>query len=468
MPGSVRRSRGVVEFWPGFVDALTTLLIVIIFLVLVFVLAQFFLNQAISGRDEALQRLHTQIAQLADLLAMEKSANAELRLNIGQLSAELQASATARDEALGRVSGVMSERDALALKLNQVTAQLAEAKDKAEQATAEAQKARRDLEDASKSVEADKEKLTVQLKDLEQLRRDIDALRTVRADLEKQVAGLAAQAEARDKDLTAARDKSKELEARLSTQEERTALAQKEVAQRDIRLAELLAQAENEKGEMAREKQLSADSQRQVELLNQQIAALRQQLIRISDALQIAETKVKEQDVQIVDLGRRLNAALVSKVEELARYRSEFFGRLRQVLGDRPDVRIVGDRFVFQSEVLFDVGSANLGDEGQRQMAKLAGTLRELIGRIPKDISWVLRVDGHTDRVPIHNAQFASNWELSTARAVSVVKFLIDQGVPPERLAATGFGEFQPLDSARDDEISRRRNRRIELKLTER
>ncbi len=380
MPGSVRRSRGVVEFWPGFVDALTTLLIVIIFLVLVFVLAQFFLNQAISGRDEALQRLNTQIAQLADLLAMEKASNAELRLNIGQLSAELQASANARDEALARVSGVMSERDALALKLNQVTAQLAEAKDKIEQAD----KVQRDLEDANKVVEADKEKLAVQLKELEQLRRDIEALRQVRADLEKQIAG-------NDKELTAARDKSKELEAKLSTQEERTALAQKEVAQRDIRLAELLAQAEQTKGEMAHEKQLSSEAQKQVELLNQQIAALRDQLSRINEALQLSETKVKEQNVQIVDLGKRLNAALVSKVEELARYRSEFFGRLRQVLGDRPDVRIVGDRFVFQSEVLFDVGSADLGDEGKRQMAKLAATLRELMARIPKDINWVLR-----------------------------------------------------------------------------
>ncbi|HUA53240.1 MAG TPA: peptidoglycan -binding protein [Candidatus Sulfotelmatobacter sp.] len=460
MPGSVRRSRGVVEFWPGFVDALSTLLIVIIFLVLVFVLAQFFLNQAISGRDEALQRLHTQIAQLADLLAMEKSSNAELRLNVGQLSSELQASASARDEALARVAGIVSERDALAVKLKDVTAQLAEAKTTTEQATAEAQKARKDLEDANKSVDADKQKLTVQLAELEQLRRDIDALKTVRAQLEQQVAGY-------DKDLTAARDKTKELEAKLSTETERTALSQKEIAQRDIRLAELLAQSDVAKGQMAHEKQLSAASEQQVELLNQQIAALRQQLAAIADALQVSESKVKEQDVQIVDLGKRLNAALVGKVQELARYRSEFFGRLRQVLGNRPDVRIVGDRFVFQSEVLFRVGSAELGDDGKQQLTKLAATLRDLMTRIPKDIPWVLRVDGHTDKVPIHNAQFASNWELSTARAVSVVKFLIEQGVPPDRLAAAGFGEFQPLDT-HDNEAALRRNRRIELKLTER
>ena len=457
MPGSVRRSRGVVEFWPGFVDALTSLLIVIIFLVLVFVLAQFFLNQAITGKDEALQKLNSQIAQLADLLAMEKASNADLRLNIGQLSAELQASANARDEALARVAGVLSERDALAVKLNQVTAQLAEVKDKAD----EAQKVRKDLEDAMKSVEVDREKLAVQLKELEQLRRDVEALRQVRAELEKQVA-------AANTDATTARDRSKELEAKLSTQEERTALAQKDLAQRDIRLAELLAQGETARGELTREKQLSSEAQKQVELLNQQIAALRQQLARINEALQLSETKTKEQDVQIVDLGKRLNAALVSKVEELARFRSEFFGRLRQVLGDRADVRIVGDRFVFQSEVLFAVASAELNPEGKAQMGRLAASLRDIMGKIPKDIPWVLRVDGHTDKAPIHNAQFDSNWELSTARAVSVVKFLIEQGVPAERLAATGFGEFQPLDAARDDEISRRRNRRIELKLTNR
>jgi len=470
MPGSarLRRSRGVIEFWPGFVDALSTLLIVIIFLVLVFVLAQFFLNQAITGKDEALQRLNTQIAQLADLLAMEKSANADLRLNLGQLTSELQASTAARDEALARVAGVISERDALAVKLNAVTAQLAEAKDKADKAASEQEKVRTDLADQLKAVAVDREKLTAQLKDLEQMRRDIEALRTVRAQLEKQVADAAATIEARDKDVTAARDKTKELEAKLSTQDERTALAQKEVAQRDIRLAELLAQAENAKGEIAHEKQLSADSLKQVELLNQQIAALRQQLATINEALQLSEAKTKAQDVQIVDLGKRLNAALVNKVEELSRYRSEFFGRLRQVLGDRPDVRIVGDRFVFQSEVLFATGSAELSDAGKQQLAKLAATLRDLMGRIPKDIPWVLRVDGHTDTVPIHNAAFASNWELSTARAVSVVKFLIDQGVPADRLAATGFGEFHPLDATRDDEISRRRNRRIELKLTER
>lgn len=460
MPGMRRRSRGTLDFWPGFVDALSTLLIVIIFLILVFVLAQFFLNRALSGRDEALQRLNDQIAQLADMLALERATNAELRVNGEQLAAELQSSTKARDDAVNRLSGIMSERDALTLRLNEVTARLAEAQ-------SDTQKARADLEAASKSAQADRDKLEVQLKQLTQLERDIEALKAVRADLEKRVTDLAAAIQQRDQSLTAARDRSAELEKRLSTAEERTALAQKDLAQRDIRLAELLAKSDAAQADLGREKQVSGEAQRQVDLLNQQIAALRQQLLSIQQVLDISEAKSKEQEVQIVDLGRRLNLALANKVEELARYRSEFFGRLREVLGDRPDVRIVGDRFVFQSEVLFEPGSAELGEAGKAQVARVGQTLRELLARIPNDLNWVLRVDGHTDRVPIRTPQFPSNWELSTARAIAVVKFLVEQGLPAERLAATGFGEFQPLDP-RDDEQSRRRNRRIELKLTER
>jgi chemotaxis protein MotB len=171
--------------------------------------------------------------------------------------------------------------------------------------------------------------------------------------------------------------------------------------------------------------------------------------------------------VQIADLGKRLNAALASKVEELARYRSEFFGRLREVLGDRPDIRVVGDRFVFQSEVLFALGSADLSDNAKKQLLPVAQALKDISSKIPPDINWVLRVDGHTDKRPITTAQFPSNWELSTARAISVVRFFMDQGIPANRLVAAGFGEYQPIDT-RDSEDAYRRNRRIELKLTER
>src|SRR5665213_614993 len=208
-------------------------------------------------------------------------------------------------------------------------------------------------------------------------------------------------------------------------------------------------------------------AQTTVDQLNQQLAALRQQLAQIAAALDASEAKTKDQQVQITDLGQRLNTALATKVEELAKYRSEFFGRLREVLGNRPDIRVVGDRFVFQSEVLFDPASAELTDAAKKQLTSVAQALKQIAAEIPTNIDWVLRVDGHTDKRPISTAQFPSNWELSSARAQSVVRFLIDQGVPPNRLAAAGFGEYQPIDTGTSDD-SYRKNRRIELKLTER
>lgn len=400
--------------WPGFVDALTTLLLVFVFLLVVFVLAQVVLSSAISGKDEALERLNRQVAELADLLALERRANAELRLDVAQLSNSLQSAVAARDE--------------LSLKLE--------------------------------AAEVDAEKLKLTLAEVESLRRDIDALRQVRDELEARIAEITGEA-------GALRDRSRELEARLASEEERTALAQKEIEQREIRLAELVELYNTLQSDYERERELSEQQRAQVAALNAQVQALRREIEKLASLLGEAEAKEKESQAVIADLGRRLNRALASKVEELSRYRSEFFGRLREVLGDRRDVQIVGDRFVFQSEIFFDTASADLGEEGKEQLAKLAAALIEIGKRIPPDINWVLRVDGHTDKRPISTARFPSNWELSAARAISVVKFLMEQGVPADRLVAAGFGAEQPLDQ-RDDEIALRRNRRIELKLTER
>ena len=406
-----RRRRRSIDIWPGFVDALAALLIIFIFILLVFMVTQLYLSEALTGRDAALDRLNQQISELAEMLALERMASADQRLTVAQLSAELQSSIAAREELGIKLDEALSERELLAASLAAMTAR----------AEAEAEAAaglRTELEEAFKVIEADKEKIEVQLRELERLATDIAILQSLREELEAEVLA----------------EKTRGEEAAVALTEER---------------------------------RISEEALRQVELLNRQVLALRQQLARIAEALDASEAKAKEQQVQIADLGRRLNVALASKVQELARYRSEFFGRLRDILGDRPDILVVGDRFVFQSEVLFATGSAELGDEGQRQLARLAATLNQIATEIPADINWVLRIDGHTDRRPINTLQYASNWELSTARAISVVRFLIEQGVPPGRLAATGFGEFQPLD-ARDDEIAFRRNRRIELKLTQR
>jgi chemotaxis protein MotB len=433
VPLASRRSRrSNIDIWPGFVDALSQLLMVIIFILLVFTAGQFFLSDALSGRDKALRELQQQISELSDLLYLERSGSEQLRATAETLTSQLQAS--------------IAERDTLKTQLGALAA-----KSREEAARADAVSGK--LRDADAVISADKEKIDLQLRELESLRRDIEALRAVRADLEKQVAGLAEAQRQAEQESGALRDRSKELEAKLASAEERTALAQKEIDARDIRLRELARQ-----GDQARTK---------VDELNSSIAALREQLAKISAALALSEGKVKEQQTQIADLGKRLNLALANKVQELARYRSEFFGKLREIIGDRPDIRIVGDRFVFQSEVLFDPGSAEFGDAAKTQLDPVIGALKEIAARIPKDLNWVLRVDGHTDRRPISNAQFASNWELSAARAISVVRYMVSQGIPPNRLVAAGFADFQPLDTAGGEEAYRR-NRRIELKLTER
>jgi len=337
-----RRSRGDsgMNYWPGFVDALSTLILSVIFLLSVFVVVQFFLAQEVSGKDTALQRLNAQIAQLSNLLSLEKAGTIDLETQLAQLRAGLASAETERD----RLKGVADAASGTAAAQGQV----------------------------------------------KQLSSDLDM-----------------------------------------------------------------------------QKSLSARALAQVEALNQQIAALRRQLSALEAALDVSDQREKESQTRLAELGQRLNVALAQRVQELSRYRSDFFGRLRQILGNRQDVRIVGDRFVFQSEVFFDASQAALKPEGMSELDTVANALLDLEKQIPSDIAWVMRVDGHTDLRPIFTAQFRSNWELSAARAISVVQYLISRGVSPQRLVAAGFGEFQPLDTA-PTEAAFSRNRRIELKLTER
>ncbi|MBP2310868.1 peptidoglycan -binding protein [Azospirillum soli] len=439
MPSISRRNgHREASAWPGWVDALSSLVMVVIFLLMVFIVAQFYMATALTGRDEQLLSLNRKVAELNDLLALEHDANADLRINAAQLSAELQGSVAARDDMTTRMTALQGDLD----------------------------RAARAAEELQRTIRVDRETLEVKLREVASLQADLKALREARQKLEGELAQAAAtlqlteeQRQALLTELGGERDRSKALEARLATADEKTMLAQKEVEQRDIRINELVAS-------LSGEQDASAQANRQVDLLNQQIAALRDQLAKIGAILEASEKKSEEQKVQIAELGSRLNQALAAKVQDLARYRSEFFGRVREALGNRPDVRIVGDRFVFQSELLFPSGSATLEEGGKMRLAALAHTLMEIGKQIPPDVNWVLRVDGHTDIRPVR-LQFASNWELSSARAISVVKFLIDQGIPPERLAAAGFGEYQPLDPGTNDEALAR-NRRIEVKLDQR
>lgn len=334
-----RRSQ-VTNYWPGFVDALSSLLLVIIFLLSLFMLSQFFLSQEISGRDTAMSRLNAQIAELTELLQLERAGSSDLESTIATLQATL--------------TSTVGDRDRLAAEL----------------------------------------------------------------------AGMGAGA-----------------------------------GDKDSEIAELTA-------DLASEQKLSDEATAQVALLNQQLAALRTQIAALEQALEASEATDSSNRTQIADLGRRLNLALAQRVQDLSRYRSDFFGKLREILEGRADVRVVGDRFVFQSEVLFGAGEAAISPEGEVELAKLADAIKELESQIPADVNWVLRIDGHTDKRPINTPEFPSNWELSAARSIAVTKYLVAAGVSAQHLVAAGFGDSRPIDAGETEEAYAR-NRRIEFKLTE-
>jgi chemotaxis protein MotB len=407
MASPARRTRRTTDIWPGFVDALATLLIIIIFILMVFVLGQFFLGQALSGRDEALDRLTLQMNEIGEMLALERQENQELRLNVTQLSDQLQ---TANAELDGMA--------ALRMENQELSGQIAVLTSEAETAAADRARMQIALEAAAEAAAADQALLTKQRQEAALLQQSIRALEALRTELESEIE----------------------------------------------RLGDSVVDRERE---VAEERRLTLEARAQAALMTQQLEALREELGRLAATLDASDALSAEQKAQISDLGRRMNRALAGKVQELQQYRSEFFGRLRDILGTRPGIRVVGDRFVFQSEVLFSSGSADLGMEGQRQLDQLAKTLIDISQDIPEEVDWIMRVDGHTDDVPISTAEFPSNWELSTARALSVVKYLVSQGIPSERLAAAGFGEYQPIDPAQTPD-ARSRNRRIELKVDQR
>ena len=376
--------------WPGFVDALATLLMVIIFVVLVFVLIQVNLAYRVSGQDATLNTMREQIASLGEMLNVERNQNADLSAELDRITSPLLSAEESRDDLSAQLVTVMAT-------LQQ-------------------------REDALASAD--------------------DALK----DRNSEIARLNAEQAATSSDLATTR---KELEARLAA----LLAAQAELQQKAGRISDL-------EGE-------TAASRAEVVQMANAMTALRQRLEDLQSLLTDKEAQAARDKIAIASLGKSLNNALATRVQELQRFRSEFFGRLSEVLEGREDVQIVGDRFVFQSEVLFAQGQAAIGPEGQTQLAELAVVLNQIAADIPADINWVLQVEGHTDDIPVRAGRFTDNWDLSTERALEVVRFLAERGLDANRLAAAGYGEFQPLDPS-GNEVARRRNRRIEIKLTQR
>jgi chemotaxis protein MotB len=630
------------DAWPGYVDALSTLLMVIIFVLLVFVLAQGFLSVAVSSRDRALDRLNRQVAELAEMLALERGQAEELRGGLARATDDAAAAATARDAAqrsaatlreerdrmLAERDGLRAERDRMAARLADIglagrgneervaalERQLGEALARAEAAGGDAARVARDLTEARRGLaeaerrrgeverqagamaaelataradlarlraealaldqqmRADRATVEARQADVARLAREVEALSARRDEAERQasaalaragaeerlrlaaeqsaaqaaaataeverrraalaaseqaaltrateaerarIAAEAASAEAarlraaREAEARAAVARALEAESARAAAEAATARATAEAAEAARRRSEAegaaaaaasragaagaeaeaaarrAAAAESAAAEAAQRSGFAEEQRRlaeaqaaeqlrlaesaraQVALLSRQIDALRADLARLAAALDLAQGEREAQEATIAQLGQRLNAALAQRVEELQRYRSDFFGRLRQVLGERPEVRIVGDRFVFQGEVLFAPASADLSEEGRRQVRDLARVLLEVTPQIPAEIAWVVRVDGHADRSPLRGGRFASNWELAAARAIAVAQLLISEGLPANRVAATSFGDTQPIDPG-EGPAAFARNRRIELRLTDR
>jgi len=380
----IGNARRVENFtWPGFVDALATLLMVIIFVLMVFVLIQVNLAHRVSGQDATLGEMRQQLASLGELLNIERRASADLAANLAQITNQLNASNANRDELQAQLANVQA---AIAAR-------------------------------------------------------------------NSQIANLTAKQADTEAALAAARNSLEDRLGALQLAEGQLAMAQAQNQSAANRIDALRAETTASKAEIAQ--------------MTGALAALRLRIEELTSLLAEKDRQATQDKVAIASLGRSLNNALASRVQELQRFRSEFFGRLRDVLKGRDDVQIVGDRFVFQSEVLFAQGQAEIAAEGRDQLAKLAVALADIATKIPKDINWVLQVDGHTDDIPIRAGRYADNWDLSTERALSVVRFLNQQGLPANRLAAAGYGEFQPLDAA-DNDDARRKNRRIELKITQR
>lgn len=425
MSSIARRPQRTFNVWPGYVDALSALLMVVIFLVMIFSVTQFLLSQILSGQESELAGLQRQVNELATQLGLEEQRNRTLMANVSELSIS--------------VSSLTDTKTTLEDKV------VAMAND----------------------AERDQSRIERQLLTIGSLQEDIDALMRLRDELEDRVGIQAAALQSNRSEMGSLRDRSKALEARLADEQERTLLAQQTLEQKEIRIQALTALIGEQKQALKAERRLSASARAQIAQLNRSIAELRARLETVSHALDLAQGENDSKNTEIKDLGNRLNLALAHRINDLESYRSEFFGRLRTVLGENPFIRIEGDRFVFQAELLFASGSATLGEAGIHHLSQLASTLKQLATKIPPEIDWIVRIDGHTDRVPVTSGRFASNWELSTARAVSVVRFLSSQGIPQSHMAAAGFSKFHPLDPA-DTPEAYRKNRRIEIKLTSR
>ena len=447
--------------WPGFVDALAALLMVVIFVLMIFSIAQFYLNQIVSGQDEALFDLNKEINSLYNLLQIEKDQNSDLKNQINIINIQLE-------NANNEITIKKNENDALSQLISSLEISLKEKEKEIDNIKEELTNKSQILEVRNNELNSEKDRNQKEISNYENrlgelenqlnLSRnelavkidDILKLEKLKSNLQIEIENIISNNKEINADLLQERDYSKTLEEKIASLKDKAILEQTKNAKSSEEIIKLRSQ---------------------INLLRTALSEVNLKLSQLQALFEKQKVEDQKKKIETANLGKELNSALASRVKELQKFRSEFFGRLSELLETRDEIRIVGDRFVFQSEVLFEKGSANLGFSGNEQLKKLYLTLDEIAETIPQDINWVLQVEGHTDSIPITAGRFKDNWDLSTERALSVVRFLIDQGIDPQRLSATGYGEFQPLQNLDTDlsqEQKNSKNRRIELKLTQR
>jgi len=570
------------NIWPGFVDILSTLLIVIIFVLMVFTVSQIYLSDAILGKDRALENLRNQINELSKILVIESKdkqaalkdlSEKELELDIEKnLSRDLQSQLKENESTISkqteditilgqqiesllielrlvakaletyegqeitkletsglgeRINKALSTRieqlnllnEKLILSQQETSEQLEIVKnlnenllaineslgledaDLSDQLKAISEK-NKELSLTNEELELSRKQISDQLQDMENLNKQLalnekelqnqirqyqiltDELIALNENLDLKDKTLLEQLDLikiknielselnenlirKDKTISDLRGKIFELNNILSLNQEKQILQKVEISELNKKLTLLELDEATSSKKLVQEQQVFSDTLEQVNYLSDEIDNLKKEIAILNSALEASEMNILTKELEIEILGERLNKALTSKVFELQKYRSEFFGKLQSILGDREDIKIVGDRFIFESELLFDSGSANLQLEGKEKLEQIGITLKETTTEIPNNIDWIIQVEGHTDKRPIQTAQYPSNWELSTARANSVLKLLLELGFPPNRLSAAGYGEFYPI-SLGDTPKDLQQNRRIELKLTSR
>jgi chemotaxis protein MotB len=460
--------------WPGFVDVLASTLMVIIFVVLLFTVAQVYLGDLVVGKNEQIQNLEKTI-EIQDETIVEQDlslSDKELALIerqevISQLDTELE---ILDQEIRAKLSEISEKENLITSKDQEILIQdeLLKQKDETILTLDDLiDKQALDITELNEIIARITEELSLSLEEKEELRGKLSSLNEEQETLKNQLQVLGGENQLLVGQLSDSQGRIQSLLESLSSSKGENEILETQISSVENQNQSLRDQISSLEQDSTIQTTNLNEALTQISRLSEDIKILSNEIQLLNNLLDAKEAEIASNKIELGELGDRLNRVLTSELFKLQKYKSEFFGQLSETLGQREDIQIKGDRFIFQSEILFESGSADIQAEGRVALSLIAKTLIDLSDQIPTDLNWVLQIDGHTDRVPIATAKFPSNWELSHARALEVVKFFIQQGIPADKLSANGYGEHQPISLGSSPE-DLKLNRRIELKITQR